>query len=169
MNAAEDGTPRVSIPAVAGTPCGGRRRCGSRPPGVVLHCALIASVLAAAPSVTASAAEELAPPPPPAARAPIPRGAALPLLGRDVKGPSGQAVAQIVNVMVDEAGRPLAAVLDYGGFMGVGRRRIAVAWEALRFAPSEQGGIIALDLTRDQLKDFPEHKRGEPVVTAAPK
>jgi PRC-barrel domain len=168
MNTAEGGSPRDPIPAMAGAPCGRRRHRGSRVPGAVLHCALLASVLGPAPSVTASAAEGSAAAPPAAARARIPRGAALPLLGRDVRGPSGQVVAQIVNVLVDEAGRPLAAVLDYGGFMGVGKRRIAVAWEVLRFAPGEQDGTIALDLTRDQLKDFPEHKRGEPVVAAAP-
>jgi hypothetical protein len=92
------------------------------------------------------------------------------VLGRDVKGPSGQVVAQVVNVLVDGAGRPLAAVLDYGGFMGVGRRRVAVAWRALSFAPggTPGGGTITLRLSRDQLKGFPDHKDGEPVAAAAP-
>jgi hypothetical protein len=124
----------------------------------------------AALSAEGDAAPATAPAPlPAAAREQIPLGAALPLLGRDVKGPSGQVVAQVVNVLVDGSGRPLAAVLDYGGFMGVGRRRIAVAWRALRFAPDEgQEGAITLGLTRDQLKDFPEAKKGEPAVVAAP-
>jgi hypothetical protein len=92
------------------------------------------------------------------------------VLGRDVKGPAGQVVAQVVNVLVDGSGRPLAAVLDYGGFMGVGKRRIAVAWRALSFAPggTPGGGGITLALTRDQLKGFPDHKDGEPIVVAAP-
>jgi PRC-barrel domain len=166
MSTAEDGTPRDCSPSGAGEPCGHGQQHGGRLPTAVLPCALLAALLASAPSVTACVAEELAAPP--AARARIPPGAALPLLGRDVKGPSGQVVAQIVNVLVDEAGRPLAAVLDYGGFLGVGRRRIAVAWEALRFAPGQQDGTITLDLTREQLKDFPEHKKGEPVVAGAP-
>ena len=72
-------------------------------------------------------------------------------------------------MLVDGAGRPLAAVLDYGGFMGVGRRRIAVAWRALSFTPGERpgGGGITLGLSRDQLKGFPDHKDGEPIVVAA--
>ena len=62
------------------------------------------------------------------------------------RGRRGKVVAQVVNVLVDGSGRPLAAVLDYGGFMGVGRRRIAVAWRALSFAPggTPGGGGITL-------------------------
>lgn len=88
----------------------------------------------------------------------------LRVIGRDVKGPTGVVVAQIVNVLVDEEGKPQAAVLDYGGFLGVGRRRIAVAWRAFRFGGEE----IALSLGRDQLKNFPEHKDGETIIVAVP-
>lgn len=117
----------------------------------------------------ALAAEGDPPAPPPAAREQFSVEATVRLLGRDVRGPSGDVVAQIANVLVDGAGQPVVAVLDYGGFMGVGRRRIAVVWRALRFAPGEsQEGAITLGLTRDQLKDFPEAKRGEPTVAAAP-
>ena len=168
MNTAEGGSPRDPIPAMAGAPCGRRRHRGSRVPGAVLHCALLAAVLGPAPSVTASAAEGSAAVPPAAARARIPRGAALPLLGRDVRGPSGQVVAQIVNVLVDEAGRPLAAVLDYGGFMGVGKRRIAVAWEVLRFAPGEQDGTIALASDAGPAEGLPGAQARRTVVAAAP-
>ena len=130
-------------------------------PALVAACAL-ASV-AAAPA----AADE---PPPPAARERIPDGTAVRVLGREVKNPSGEVVAQIVNVLVDGAGQPLAAVLDYGGFMGVGKRRIAVAWRALSFVPGGTPGssTIILGLSRDELKSFPDHKDGDPVVVAAP-
>jgi hypothetical protein len=109
---------------------------------------------------------------PPAARERLPDGTTLRVLGRDVKGPSGEVVAQVVNVLVDGSGRPVAAILDYGGFMGVGKRRIAVAWRTLSFAPGGTpgpgGGGMTLSLSRDQLKGFPDHKDGEPVVVAAP-
>lgn len=142
---------------------GGERRTAS------LRLAVLAPLLALASPPAAVSAESDAAPAPPAAREQIPQGTALPLLGRDVKGPSGEVVAQIVNVLVDGSGRPLAVVLDYGGFMGVGRRRIAVAWDALRFAPDEaKDGTITLSLTRDQLKEFPDHKKGEPPVVATP-
>ena len=92
----------------------------------------------------------------------------LRLLGRDVTGPGGQVVAQIMNVLVDAAGQPRAAILDYGGFLGVGKRRIAVVWRALRFAPDQAAGAITLGLSQDQLKNAPEFKPDGPLLAAAP-
>ncbi|WP_338663723.1 PRC-barrel domain-containing protein [Pararoseomonas sp. SCSIO 73927] len=100
----------------------------------------------------------------PAAREELPREASQRIVGREVTGPSGDVVGRIVNVLLDDAGQPRAAVLDYGGFLGVGRRRVAVAWRTLRFSPE----IVRLELTRDQMRAFPDYKEGEPVVVAAP-
>jgi hypothetical protein len=90
------------------------------------------------------------------------------VLGRDVIGPKGEVVAQVVNVLVDVTGQPRAAILDYGGFLGVGKRRIAVAWSVLRFAPDEKAGSIALNLGQDQLRNFPEFRPDAPLVVAVP-
>jgi hypothetical protein len=100
----------------------------------------------------------------PAAREELPREASQRIIGREVTGPSGDVVGRIVNVLLDDNGQPRAAVLDYGGFLGVGRRRVAVAWRTLRFSPE----IVRLELTRDQMRAFPDYKEGEPVVVAAP-
>jgi hypothetical protein len=61
-------------------------------------------------------------------------------------------------------------VIDFGGFMGVGSRKIAVAWSALRFAPDAQGeNQITLEMTPDQIKATPEYKdESRPVTVAAP-
>ncbi len=126
------------------------------------------SIVCMLPAAGLPAGNEAAPPPS-AARERIPEGAVLRLLGREVKGPTGEVIGQLVNVLVDEEGQPHAAILDYGGFLGVGRRRIAVAWQVLRFAPSgNTGGSITLSLSREQLKAFPDYKEGEPIAAAAP-
>ncbi|EFH13453.1 PRC-barrel domain-containing protein, partial [Teichococcus cervicalis] len=101
---------------------------------------------------------------PPAARETLPRAGLFRVLGQDVRGSSNNVVGQVVNVLVDPEGRPRVAVLDYGGFLGVGRRRIAVAWAALNFSPDG----IRLGLGRDQLKAFPEYREGEDVTFALP-
>lgn len=122
-----------------------------------------ANSASAQPSATAPAP----PPAPPLAQTEtIAAGSVLRLLGRDVLGPKGEVVAQVMNVLVDAAGQPCAAVLDYGGFLGVGKRRIAVAWTALRFAPDSKAGAITLALGPDQLKSVPEFKPEGPLVIA---
>jgi sporulation protein YlmC with PRC-barrel domain len=82
------------------------------------------------------------------------------LLGRDVKSASGEKLGQITDVIVDKTGDVRAAVIDFGGFLGVGSRKVAVAWSALKFSP----GSIVVDMTRDELRVTPEYRAGEPIV-----
>jgi hypothetical protein len=66
---------------------------------------------------------------------------------------------------VDRGGQVRAAIIDFGGFLGVGSRKIAVAWDALRFPPNaKKVGRIGLELTRDQAQAAPEYKEEKPIV-----
>ena len=47
--------------------------------------------------------------------------------------PTDENMGRIVDVIVDQAGTARAAIIDFGGFLGVGSRKIAVDWNALRF------------------------------------
>jgi hypothetical protein len=56
-------------------------------------------------------------------------------------------------------------VIDFGGFLGVGSRKIAVDWNALRFGRvADKGDAVTLELTKDQVKAAPEYKEGSPIV-----
>jgi hypothetical protein len=106
--------------------------------------------------------------PPPAVQELIFHGDATSILGRVVSGPDGKIVGRIIDVLVDEAGQPRAAVVDVGGFLGVGSRRIAVAWRGLTFAPDKTGPArIMLDMTADQIKVVPEYKPASAPVAVA--
>ncbi len=92
------------------------------------------------------------------------------ILGRQVTDSQGRDIGRLVDVLVDETGLPQAAVIDFGGFLGVGNRRVAVHWSALRFNPAEGKHIIELDMTPDQIKSAPEYtntNKPAPVVTPA--
>ncbi len=87
------------------------------------------------------------------------------ILGREVLSAANENMGRIVDVIVDGSGRVRAAIIDFGGFLGVGSRKIAVDWSALHFPPP--GGPdakITLALTRDQVKAAPEYQEGKPVV-----
>ncbi|WP_319797703.1 PRC-barrel domain-containing protein [Nitrobacter sp.] len=87
------------------------------------------------------------------------------VLGREVRSTSGQDMGRIVDVIVDRAGAVRAAVIDFGGFLGVGSRKIVVDWNALRFGKVKGASdSISLELTQDQVKAAPEYKEGAPVV-----
>src|SRR5580698_745760 len=65
---------------------------------------------------------------------------------------------------VDDGGAH-PAIIDFGGFLGVGNRKIAVDWKALHFVPAagKRYGVV-LELTRDQVKAAPEYKEGKPTI-----
>ena len=87
------------------------------------------------------------------------------ILGKEVRGAADENMGRIADVIVDRSGQARAAVIDFGGFLGVGSRKIAVAWDALRFLPdAKKGEHIALELTRDQVRAAPEFKEDKPVV-----
>ncbi len=73
-------------------------------------------------------------------------------------------------MLVDDNGQPQAAVIDFGGFLGVGSRKVAVHWSALRFNPGSSQHKITLEMTPDQIKAAPEYSntgKPAPVVTPA--
>jgi PRC-barrel domain len=87
------------------------------------------------------------------------------ILGTEVRSVVDENMGRIVNIMVDRTGQVRAAVIDFGGFLGVGSRKIAVAWNVLHFLPdAKKGGRVALELTRDQVRGAPEFKEDKPVV-----
>ena len=57
-----------------------------------------------------------------------------------------------------------AAVIEFGGFLGIGTRKIAVAWNALTFEGGVRQPTVIVDLTHDQLRVAPEYKPNEPAV-----
>jgi hypothetical protein len=87
------------------------------------------------------------------------------ILGRDVRSLTDEDMGRIVDILVDGEGGVRAAIIDFGGFLGVGNRKIAVDWKALHFVPAagKRYGVV-LELTRDQVKAAPEYKEGKPTI-----
>jgi hypothetical protein len=104
------------------------------------------------------------PAPPPSVTIIAPREAHG-VLGRDVRSPTDEDMGRIVDVIVDRAGVVRAAVIDFGGFLGVGSRKIVVDWSALHFGQiSNKGDRITLELTKEQVMAAPEYKEDTPIV-----
>ena len=57
-----------------------------------------------------------------------------------------------------------AAVIEFGGFLGIGARKIAIAWSDLRFETDGNQLVAILDIPRDQLRASPDYKPDRPTV-----
>jgi hypothetical protein len=91
------------------------------------------------------------------------------VLGRKVRTRDGEDLGRLVDVLADQQGRVRIAVIEFGGFLGVGNRRIAVDWSLLKFQPGDEDAPIMLDASKSKLQGMPEYKGTErPLALMAP-
>jgi hypothetical protein len=87
------------------------------------------------------------------------------ILGREVRSAANENMGRIVDVIVDRSGAVRAAVIDFGGFLGVGSRKIVVDWNAMHFARiANKGDSITLELNKEQVNAAPEYKEDAPLI-----
>jgi PRC-barrel domain len=129
---------------------------------VLLAIATASALWAQASSPTPAPAQEPAPPP---SVTVIDANDAHGVLGRDVRSPADEDMGHIVDVIVDRAGTVRAAVIDFGGFLGVGIRKIVVDWSAVHFGQiANKKDAVTLELTKEQVTAAPEYKEDKPIV-----
>jgi PRC-barrel domain len=86
------------------------------------------------------------------------------VLGREVRTRVEEDVGRVVDLLADRQGRVQAAVIEFGGFLGIGTRKIAVEWSALSFVNDGKQPVVIVEMTRNQLRVAPEYKPSEPAV-----
>ncbi len=82
------------------------------------------------------------------------------ILGREIYSIAGEDMGRIVDILVDHKGNVRAALIDFGGFLGVGSAR-SRSIGTLSNSPQDRA---LLSLVRDQVRVAPEYRDGEPVV-----
>jgi sporulation protein YlmC with PRC-barrel domain len=76
------------------------------------------------------------------------------LIGMTVHGPDGKKLGDIKDLVIDpEEGGVEYAVLEFGGFAGVGDKYFAVPWEALQLDQTNKK--LSLDVHKKDLKNAP--------------
>ena len=86
------------------------------------------------------------------------------VLGIEVRTNTEHSVGRIVDLLANRGGQVEAAVIEFGGFLGMGTRKIAIEWSALRLETSGKQTVAILDMSRDQLRAAPEYKAEQPIV-----
>jgi hypothetical protein len=79
------------------------------------------------------------------------------ILGAKVQGPQGEAMGLVVDVIISRDGQPDALVIDFGGFLGVGTRKIAIDWRLVHFKPGAKDAPVMIEVSRDDLQAAPEY------------
>jgi len=87
------------------------------------------------------------------------------IIGSKVINLKGETLGKIENLVVDiDTGRIVYAVLDSGGFLGIGDKLFPVPWKSLAALPSE--GIFFLNQSKEQMQKAPAFdKKNLPDMT----
>jgi hypothetical protein len=87
------------------------------------------------------------------------------ILGREVRTVQDEDGGRVIDLLFDGEGRVRAAVVEFGGFLGIGTRKIAVDWAAFRISGRE----IWVDVSREALRKAPEFKAEETAFVVKPR
>jgi len=93
------------------------------------------------------------------------------LIDRNVVGPNKEQVGRVIDVLLDDGAHPAALVVDVGGFMGVGNRRIAIAWDMLEPASLLSADGLQIRMKSDDIRAAPAYtadSRDVQVVQSPP-
>jgi PRC-barrel domain len=79
------------------------------------------------------------------------------LLGVNVS--NGQdTIGKVSDLVVTDDGRVDAIVVGVGGFLGIGEKRVALAWDSIKLTEQNGGRVILVSATREQLEGMPTYK-----------
>jgi hypothetical protein len=82
------------------------------------------------------------------------------MIGASVIGPNNENIGSINDVVVGENGAVQAAVIGVGGFLGIGKKNVAVPFTALQVTKAQSGSVgnIKLAMTKAELASAPSFK-----------
>jgi sporulation protein YlmC with PRC-barrel domain len=79
--------------------------------------------------------------------------------GTSVYNTSGEKLGSIDDLMIDKlSGQVCYAVLEFGGFLGMGSDRYPIPWRVLKYSTDRGGYIVPLD--KERLNNAPKYREG---------
>lgn len=88
------------------------------------------------------------------------------IIGATVYGPDNASIGDINDVLLDNSGQVRAVVIGVGGFLGVGEKDVALAFDTLnitRKAESSSIDKITVSYTKEELKNAPKFAWYDPA------
>jgi hypothetical protein len=80
------------------------------------------------------------------------------LIGTNVYGTNGREAGEVRNLLIDGNGQVRAAVIEWGGFLGIGEKEAMVPIDRLQLG-SGNNDRVTLAMTREELEALPRYDR----------
>lgn len=83
--------------------------------------------------------------------------------GSAVYNPAGDKLGSIDDLMIDKiSGQVQYAVLEFGGFLGMGTDRYPIPWRVMKYSTDKGGYVVPLD--KAKLENAPKYREGDMPV-----
>lgn len=85
------------------------------------------------------------------------------LVGKTVYGVDDASVGDINDLIVDDAGKIIDVIVDFGGFLGIGERHVSLGFDELTVLTNKDKSDVRvyIDATKEQIEALPEYKRAK--------
>ena len=93
------------------------------------------------------------------------------MIGQDVYSPDNTSIGKVADLVLQEDGKTRAALIDVGGFLGVGSKRIAIPFADIKVTPDKDNPdtpLLNVAMTKDQLEQAPEWQDRTAATTTSP-
>jgi len=82
------------------------------------------------------------------------------LVGKEVYGADDQSIGEVSDLVLEKDGGTRVALIDVGGFLGIGEKTVAVPFDELHFTQAENGvdSKVTVAMSQDQLEQMPTYK-----------
>ena len=79
---------------------------------------------------------------------------------QNVNDPTDNKIGDVRDLIIDEDGRIIAAIIGVGGFLGIDEKNVAIPFDALKLSPESFGKkivtkVLTVNTTKDELKSAP--------------
>lgn len=79
------------------------------------------------------------------------------LIGMSIRNLLGKELGVVDGLLISSQGKVQAVIIEHGGFMGIGEKRVKLNWNQLQL--TADGSAVVLDMTPDEVKTLPEVKQ----------
>ncbi len=81
------------------------------------------------------------------------------IIDKPVVNAANETIGDVNDLVADNKGRIVAALIGVGGFLGIGEKDVAIPYESLKLARDENDNVTVIaNLTKDQLASAPDYQ-----------
>jgi sporulation protein YlmC with PRC-barrel domain len=80
------------------------------------------------------------------------------VIGKEIFGPDDQSIGEVSDLVVQEDGETRAALIDIGGFLGVGEKEVSIPFEQIEMAQDGDEPRLTIAMSREELEALPAYE-----------